>query len=825
MAPTGSSVLIRLALIGAAATASDTTKVSRALKVLGDSADGAGAGLERTGAGADVATGALARVQAVTDATKARLGSLAAAGGTVFGVLKRISSVVGLGAGFGIFEGVKGLIDLQKQMELIHTQADATQGEVNRMTKAVIKLGPAVGTLPNTLALGLYHIESVGIRGANALKVLTVAAKGAMIGGANLEDVTNALDASIVSGIKGVKNYGQTMGVLNAIVGTGDMRMQDLADAFGSNGLLAKAKRFGVTIKQVGAVLAVFGDNNIRGSAAGNLLARTLFTMAAPSAAAAKGFAAIGLNEKQLGADMLHGGLIKALVDLKAHMKASGLAAPALNLILSRAFGGGKSAGGVLLLLNQLGRLPGKLAAITKGSTTFGKAWTATTHTLSFQADRMKATLDSIFLRLATKLVPAASKGLSTANSFISGLLNPNQKHLVGPANQGIMAGMGGAAGAGQNTALFIISAFKQLKSTARAVFPAVVKYVGQLLKALAPAAPFLKNVLLPLFIGMGKGLAGAVLISLKLLVPVVKAFATALGALGKILGPFKPEIEALGIVLGVAFAPKILGLLGSVPKLGGVFRLLAAPIKLLTGGAKLLGGAGRILAGGISDAALHLGRFAGTLSPGIVRSAILKVTNLVGGITNAFTGLGPKLKGVISKVFGSGGSIVTAAKAAGGNVVAAIAGAIEGVSAVALLTGALEFLVGAALVAVANKIAGNNPNIKKPSSGVDPSPGTSTLGGWEKKAVNFLGGVFSGIATGGVVKSSGWAVVGERGPELAHFGRGTTVYSNRESRRGAPVMGATHGHWASQPVILQVDGRTLHEAVYRVERRFVEAT
>ena len=57
------------------------------------------------------------------------------------------------------------------------------------------------------------------------------------------------------------------MGALNAIVGSGDMTMQDLADAMGT-GVMAVAKSYGQTIDQVGAALAMFGDNNIRGAKA-----------------------------------------------------------------------------------------------------------------------------------------------------------------------------------------------------------------------------------------------------------------------------------------------------------------------------------------------------------------------------------------------------------------------------------------------------------------------------------------------------------------------------------------------------------------------------
>ena len=87
----------------------------------------------------------------------------------------------------------------------------------------------------------------MGITGPKALSLLKIAAEGAAVGHADLVDVTNALDATIVSGVGGVKNYSQAMGELNAIVGSGDMTMQDLADAMGT-GVMAVAKSYGQTI-------------------------------------------------------------------------------------------------------------------------------------------------------------------------------------------------------------------------------------------------------------------------------------------------------------------------------------------------------------------------------------------------------------------------------------------------------------------------------------------------------------------------------------------------------------------------------------------------
>src|SRR5574337_454257 len=97
---------------------------------------------------------------------------------------------------------------------------------VAAMTQALIAMAGQVGTTPDELAAGLYHLESAGFRGAQALDALKIAAEGAKVGHANLEDVTNALDAVLVAGGKDATDMSGSMGQLNAIVGAGDMRMR-----------------------------------------------------------------------------------------------------------------------------------------------------------------------------------------------------------------------------------------------------------------------------------------------------------------------------------------------------------------------------------------------------------------------------------------------------------------------------------------------------------------------------------------------------------------------------------------------------------------------
>jgi hypothetical protein len=62
-----------------------------------------------------------------------------------------------------------------------------------------------------------------------------VAAEGAKVGHADLEETTNALTATIASGmLPATETYAQAMGQLNTIVGSGDMKMSDLNEALGT---------------------------------------------------------------------------------------------------------------------------------------------------------------------------------------------------------------------------------------------------------------------------------------------------------------------------------------------------------------------------------------------------------------------------------------------------------------------------------------------------------------------------------------------------------------------------------------------------------------
>ena len=327
-------------------------------------------------------------------------------------------------------ESVKSAASFQSAMERIHTQADVAQSKIAGLSDGVLKLAGQVGANPDSLAESLYHVESafasVGITGPKALNLVKIAAEGAKIGGADLVDVTNALDAAVASNIPGVQNYTQAMGALNSIVGAGDMKMQDLAEAFGT-GMVATVKGFGLSLTDVGAALATFGDNNIRGSNAATQLRMAVQALAAPAKAGQEQLIAWGVSQGDLSQDMQKNGLLGALEHLEALFKANGVTATEQGQVITQMFG--KKAGtGLNVLMDQMDRLKSKYPAITDGADKFGKAVDANNQTAQQQFDRLRGALDALGIRLGLDLLPP----VTTFTQFLTSTMLPAAEKVAG---------------------------------------------------------------------------------------------------------------------------------------------------------------------------------------------------------------------------------------------------------------------------------------------------------------------------------------------------------------------------------------------------------
>ncbi len=390
---------------------------------------------EMRGAAVEGATAATETGEAAT----ASAGESSAALGETAGALQ--TYLIGLAAaGVGVFEAIKGATAFNSEITSLNTQAGVAKSQLKGLGDGVEALAGQVDDSPDSLAEALYHVESsfasTGITGARALDILKTGAEGAAVGHADLVDVQNALDAAIASGIPGVQNYGQAMGALNAIVGSGDMQMQDLADAMGT-GMLAVVKGYGLSLNDVGAALATFGDNNIRGAKAGTDLRMAVEALAAPVNTATAWLQKFGMTTSTLSNDMQKGGLKLALTDLQNHFKTAGITATQEGQVITDMFGK-KAGAGLSVLMGQYDRMMSKYPALEKGAAGFGSAWQATQQTVSQETKELESGLESLGVKLGQELLPVLSKVLSAARDGLTWLTSHQS------AVQGLAAILGG---------------------------------------------------------------------------------------------------------------------------------------------------------------------------------------------------------------------------------------------------------------------------------------------------------------------------------------------------------------------------------------------
>jgi TP901 family phage tail tape measure protein len=378
-----------------------------------------------------------------------RLGEKAAATGEVMhGLGAAVATGLGVAAAAAVVmsaETIKMAANFQQQMERLHTQAGVPQAAIAGLSNAVLNLAGDVGQSPTSLAQALYHIESTGLTGARALDALRVSAEGADVGGSDLVDTTTALTSVLASGIAPITDMSAAMGALNGIVGAGDMQLQDLNEAL-STGVLAVVKGYGVSLNDVGAALATFGDNNIRGANAATDLRMAVQALAVPAAAGHKELAKLGLTATSLRDAMEHHGLTGALELFVGKLKASHIPMREWGAIVTEVFGK-KAGSGIAVLVEQMERYRTKVKQVATASKNFGADWAAQQKTFSQNWDNLKAKLEAFGIKLGNKLMPWVQNTVLPALNKIVDWFDTNLPTMTNDWNA-FWKGVGDAFGA-----------------------------------------------------------------------------------------------------------------------------------------------------------------------------------------------------------------------------------------------------------------------------------------------------------------------------------------------------------------------------------------
>jgi TP901 family phage tail tape measure protein len=363
-------------------------------------------------------------------------------------------------------------VKFQQDMEMLHTNAGVAQSAIAGLSNQILDMAGKVGQSPEALAKAFYHVASAGTgiwSTAQQLDILKVAAEGANIGVASLDDTTYALTSAMASGIKGVSNASQMMAELTAIVGAGDMKLQDLNGAIGT-GFLSTAATFGISIQSVGTALATLTDNGEHADEAATRLRMTWALMTSPSAMATKQLAALGLTASdaktatgemsavfaksglsttKLANDLRQpNGITVALTDLKTHLQDAGLSASETDAMLSKAFGGGRTDAALLTLLNNLDRMNAKYTAINANAGQFANNLASQQQTAAQKLKDAWAGVEAQFTKLGEAILPSVTKllvsvahGVETLTGWFNKLTSGQKQFVTDAAAMLAVAG------------------------------------------------------------------------------------------------------------------------------------------------------------------------------------------------------------------------------------------------------------------------------------------------------------------------------------------------------------------------------------------------
>lgn len=399
-------------------------------------------------------------LRAVTEPFKKAMGEAGATGeattskiGGSVGKLTKVMIGVGTATMLTAAMSVKWANDFQTQYTRLFTAAGAAKDQVLANRQAMLDLGSATGYTGTQIAEAMYHPISAGYDMAHALQIVKYSAQEARISGASLDDTTYSLSSVMKSFSKSNLDAGQTMSLLNAIVGEGDMHFQDFNASIKSWAPTASA--MGISIQTMGSALGYLTDRGASAEEAATRLTMGLTMMATPSAQAAKLLKGLGvasgdvkassalmtetlkkanITQNQLALDLQKpDGIYVALTHVKTALEQAGVSGTEADSTLSKIFGGGRSDKAILALMQDLDGLKTKYDKVGQDASgkNFQQAWEEAQKTSAVAFDKLKASLINLGIAFGEKLMPYVSKAMNLISAGTQWVLKHKEVLIV----------------------------------------------------------------------------------------------------------------------------------------------------------------------------------------------------------------------------------------------------------------------------------------------------------------------------------------------------------------------------------------------------------
>ena len=209
---------------------------------------------------------------------------------------------------------VKLASDFDESMTKIQTLVGISGDVVDGFKDSVLDLAGDTAQAPAELADALFTVTSAGLRGAEAMEVLEMAAKGSAVGMGETKEIARAVTAVMQAYGPETMSAAKAMDVLTATVREGNLEASELAPVLGR--VVGLAAQMGVGFDQVGASIATFTRLGVDSAEAVTGLRGFLSGIIKPTNEGAEALASMGMSFEGLRKSIEQDGLAQTMVSL-----------------------------------------------------------------------------------------------------------------------------------------------------------------------------------------------------------------------------------------------------------------------------------------------------------------------------------------------------------------------------------------------------------------------------------------------------------------------------------------------------------------------------
>lgn len=224
-------------------------------------------------------------------------------------------ALAGAAAVAGIALVVKAGADLQTTVTRLATSGGELQSNLASDTTAIEALAGQVGLSADALATGMYTVTSAGYQGADAIKVLTGAAQGAVTENADLGTVVNAVTDLLNDYHLSAGNATQVTSAMITAVSLGKTTFQDLSAAMSI--VSPTAANLHISIQELLGDLSEATSHGISADEAAQQLANTFRSLSNPTSTVTAELGQLGISSISLSQTLGKTGVSGALEEIQ----------------------------------------------------------------------------------------------------------------------------------------------------------------------------------------------------------------------------------------------------------------------------------------------------------------------------------------------------------------------------------------------------------------------------------------------------------------------------------------------------------------------------